>query len=218
MGQQARSEATRRKILIAGMELFDEVGYTNTGLGDIIERAQLTKGALYYHFDSKESLAEAIIAEGAAAVLAGVTGVRHSASPALENLIHGSFLVAGIVTNNPMARTASQLMRALGQFNRTATATYSGIQALLTDVATQASVDGDLLPSVDPEALAELLTSSYLGAELLAIGTSAGDDLASRISRHWKFLLPSITDPDALAYFQEFLQREALRTSATKYD
>ena len=47
------------------MDLFAEVGYQATGLGDIIERAEMTKGALYYHFDSKEALATAIIAEGA---------------------------------------------------------------------------------------------------------------------------------------------------------
>ena len=61
MVRQARSEATRQRIVNAAVELFSDVGYQATGLGDIIERAQLTKGALYYHFDSKEALATAII-------------------------------------------------------------------------------------------------------------------------------------------------------------
>ena len=64
MARQARSEATRKKIVDAAVDLFAEVGYQATGLGDIIERAELTKGALYYHFDSKEALATAIIEEG----------------------------------------------------------------------------------------------------------------------------------------------------------
>ena len=66
MVRQARSEATRRKIIMSAVELFNEIGYPATGLGDIIERAEMTKGALYYHFDSKESLATAIIEEGSA--------------------------------------------------------------------------------------------------------------------------------------------------------
>ena len=49
MVRQARSEATRKKIVDAAVELFTEVGYQATGLGDIIERAEMTKGALYYH-------------------------------------------------------------------------------------------------------------------------------------------------------------------------
>jgi AcrR family transcriptional regulator len=66
MVRQARSDATRRKIITSAVELFNEIGYPATGLGDIIERAEMTKGALYYHFDSKESLATAIIEEGSA--------------------------------------------------------------------------------------------------------------------------------------------------------
>ena len=56
--RQARSEATRRKIIDSAVDLINEIGYPAAGLGDIIERAELTKGALYYHFDSKEALAD----------------------------------------------------------------------------------------------------------------------------------------------------------------
>ncbi len=211
MAQQARSEATRRKILTAAMELFDENGYTNTGLGDIIERAQLTKGALYYHFDSKESLADAIITEGAIAVFTAIDAIHHSTAPALESLIHSSFVVGEIVTNDPMARTGSQLMRALAEFNSTANQTYAGMCAVLVDQARQATTEGDLLADVDPEALAELLLSSYLGAELMSIGPTATDGLATRMRRIWSVLVPRLVDPASVPYFMEFLEREALR-------
>lgn len=63
MARQVRSEATRRKILDAAIDVFGEVGYAAAGWGTIIERTGMTKGALYHHFDSKESLASAIIQE-----------------------------------------------------------------------------------------------------------------------------------------------------------
>jgi AcrR family transcriptional regulator len=53
IARQTRSEVTRRKIINAAVELFNDVGYSNAGLGDIIERAGMTKGALYHHFNSK---------------------------------------------------------------------------------------------------------------------------------------------------------------------
>ena len=40
MVRQARSEATRKRIINAAVDLFAEVGYQATGLGDIIERAR----------------------------------------------------------------------------------------------------------------------------------------------------------------------------------
>jgi AcrR family transcriptional regulator len=65
MARQARSEATRQKIIdAAAVDLFDEIGYPTTGMGDIIECAQITKGARYHHFDSKESVAAAVIQIG----------------------------------------------------------------------------------------------------------------------------------------------------------
>src|ERR1700691_511382 len=65
MARQVRSEATRRKILDAAVEVFNEVGFAAADRGAIIERTGMTKGAFYHHFDSMESLASAIIEDGA---------------------------------------------------------------------------------------------------------------------------------------------------------
>jgi len=39
MSVQARAEATRQKIIDAAVDLFEEVGYGGTSLGDILARA-----------------------------------------------------------------------------------------------------------------------------------------------------------------------------------
>ena len=57
-----RGEATRRLILDAAAEAFGEVGYANVALSDVIARAQVTKGACYHHFPTKDALAIALIA------------------------------------------------------------------------------------------------------------------------------------------------------------
>jgi Bacterial regulatory proteins, tetR family len=46
MARQVRSEATRRKILDAAVDAFNEVGYAAADRGAIIERTGMTKGAL----------------------------------------------------------------------------------------------------------------------------------------------------------------------------
>jgi AcrR family transcriptional regulator len=211
MARQARSEATRRKILDAAVELFSERGFAATGLGDIIERAELTKGALYYHFDSKESLASAIIAESAAVVFDKFSAICASSSPAMENVIHSSFAIAGIVTTEPMVRTATQLAKALGEFNDAAAGSYQNALGLVAKQLTDASTDGDLRSGLDPDAVAETLLSAYLGAELLT--GPRGTDLIGRLTRIWGIMLPAIADQDALPFLTEYLSREALRHS-----
>ena len=126
MVRQARSEATRRKIMTSAVELFNEIGYPATGLGDIIERAEMTKGALYYHFDSKESLATAIIEEGSVRLTEAFRGIAASSAPALETIIHGVFVVADLMSTDQIARSGMQLLRAFGEFNDAAARTYGG--------------------------------------------------------------------------------------------
>jgi TetR/AcrR family transcriptional repressor of nem operon len=54
---------TRQAILDAADHEFSLRGYSGAGLGGIVVRAELTKGALFHHFPDKRSLAAAWIAE-----------------------------------------------------------------------------------------------------------------------------------------------------------
>lgn len=58
--QTARSEATRAKLIEVGIELFSERGFVGVGTEEIVERAQVTRGALYHHFGDKRDLFRAV--------------------------------------------------------------------------------------------------------------------------------------------------------------
>jgi AcrR family transcriptional regulator len=211
MVRQARSEATRRKIITSAVELFNEIGYPATGLGDIIERAELTKGALYYHFDSKESLATAIIEEGSANLVHAFRSITESSAPTLESIIHGVFVVADLLSTDKVARSGTQLLRAFGEFNDVAARTYEGWLTEMTARVRQASNEGDIRADLDPAALGETIVATMLGAELLSNATSAGADVLERVARTWGVLLPAIVSEESLPYFREFVARETLR-------
>lgn len=211
MVRQARSEATRRKIITSAVELFNEIGYPATGLGDIIERAELTKGALYYHFDSKESLATAIIEEGSANLVHAFRSITESSAPTLESIIHGVFVVADLLSTDKVARSGTQLLRAFGEFNDVAARTYEGWLTEMTARVRQAIDEGDLRANLDPAALGETIVATMLGAELLSNATSAGADVLERVARTWGVLLPAIVSEESLSYFREFVARETLR-------
>jgi AcrR family transcriptional regulator len=216
MVRQARSEATRRKIITSAVELFNEIGYPASGLGDILERAERTKGALYYHFDSKESLATAIIEEGSANLIHAFRSITESSAPTLESMIHGVFVVADLLSTDKVARSGMQLLRAFGEFNDAAARTYEGWLAEMAARAHQAIEEGDLRADLDPAAVGETIVATMLGAELLSNATSAGVDVLERLARTWKILLPAIVCEESLPYFREFVGREAMRhTSAS---
>jgi AcrR family transcriptional regulator len=58
-----RSQETANRILYQAMRIFLEKGYHGTSIDDITRAAKLTKGALYWHFHSKEDLLKRIIEE-----------------------------------------------------------------------------------------------------------------------------------------------------------
>jgi AcrR family transcriptional regulator len=210
MATQARSETTRQKLLDAAIDLFSEVGYAAAGLGEIIERAGMTKGALYHHFDSKEAVATAIIEQGTNLTRDAFRQVCESSSPALENLIHGIFIVADLLVSDKTARTAEQLTRGLAEFNSTASQVWSSRLDAMTTQASLAGAEGDLRDGLDPSVVGESILNGMLGAQLLA-KTADGNDHITRLTRSLELLLPAIVADTSLGYFREFLARESLR-------
>ena len=61
MAQQERAVRTRRAVLEAAAAVFAERGYAAATIGEILSRAGVTKGALYFHFDSKAALARGVL-------------------------------------------------------------------------------------------------------------------------------------------------------------
>jgi len=83
-----KSRRTRARILDAAMRLFAEVGYHAATNAMIADAANLTRGAMLYHFASREELVEAAVAhieverarlfEQAATPAPGVDAAEHA--------------------------------------------------------------------------------------------------------------------------------------------
>ena len=65
MARKTKEEAerTRTRILASALSLFARKGYEHTTFTEIAARLKLTKGAVYWHFESKEALLIALVDE-----------------------------------------------------------------------------------------------------------------------------------------------------------
>lgn len=60
-----QDEQVRQVLIDAGIALIAEKGYDGASISDIASRAEVTKGAVYYHFGSKEDFVLEIIQQRA---------------------------------------------------------------------------------------------------------------------------------------------------------
>ena len=56
--------STKRRIFTTAIKLLAKKGYENTGIDEITAVAGCAKGALYYHFETKEDLFDLLLEEG----------------------------------------------------------------------------------------------------------------------------------------------------------
>ncbi|WP_017588478.1 TetR/AcrR family transcriptional regulator [Nocardiopsis ganjiahuensis] len=96
-GTRAEQRArTRRTLIRQGRRLFAEHGYGQVGLAGIVAAAEVTKGALYHHFDGKAALFRAVLEEVQQEVGASVAGAADAHTDPWEQLTSGcrAFLTA----------------------------------------------------------------------------------------------------------------------------
>ena len=105
MARRTKEEAakTRARILASALSLFAKKGYTHTTFTDIAARLKLTKGAVYWHFESKEALLVALLDEMLAKFRRQISELLPSGEDSFDGL---SFPVVA----DMMVRNAAQII------------------------------------------------------------------------------------------------------------
>ncbi|MFG2877477.1 ScbR family autoregulator-binding transcription factor [Streptomyces sp. NPDC048337] len=111
---QERSERTRRRLVCAGAEMFHRNGYANATLGEIAAAAGVTKGALYFHFASKDELAEAVQQRGCALLYEQVRALRESGVSPLQALIDITHWLARSLHEEPAIPASFRITKEWG--------------------------------------------------------------------------------------------------------
>ncbi|MER6677983.1 ScbR family autoregulator-binding transcription factor [Streptomyces sp. NPDC000983] len=192
MARQLRAEQTRATIITAAADLFDRRGYESTSLSDIVAHAQVTKGALYFHFAAKEDLARAILElqSQASRQLAGELEARGYSS--LETLMRTTFGVARLAVEGPIPRAALRL--ATGGVAVKAPLQHPFAEWL--DLASRkllgAVKESDVHPDVDIDTAAHSLVCFFIGTRVVGRATEPVARQPRRVAEMWHLLVRGI--------------------------
>lgn len=112
MARRTKQEAqeTRTRLLDAAEQLFHERGVSRTSLQDIAQAAGVTRGAVYWHFEDKVQLFDAMMQR---ATMPLEEGIEAATSPSpdrpLEDLRLGLLNVFHCTVNNARTRRAFEI-------------------------------------------------------------------------------------------------------------
>lgn len=202
----SRADSTRLQILRAAARQFARLPYHQVGLDDVLAEAELTKGAMYFHFRSKHALALAIIDDQITRSNKSITDLLARKFSGLETLIDYSYQLAARDIGEVISRAALHLIESIGRID--------GLQAKLhkewidnLTVAIQRGIgEGDVVEDCDPEAVGRLLASAYMGLRQTS-NLDEPERFLRDFEKLWVLALPGFVRPERIDYFRQFIKR-----------
>ncbi|MFI8824647.1 ScbR family autoregulator-binding transcription factor [Streptomyces sp. NPDC053431] len=190
--KQQRALRTRTRILAAAAQLFADKGFPAVTIQDVAQHADITKGAVYFHYANKEALAHAVANEFYARI-------RDIADTIEDKSLTPLSAVAELLTRTAIALRDDCVMQAGArlQIERsmitpelpTPFADYSDIITRWLHRGTQ---DGTLPSATNPTALAQVLVSAFFGAQHISWTLTNRADLPMRTHTIIQTVIPQI--------------------------
>lgn len=181
--------------------MFEQSGFEGASLGDIVEGAGTTKGALYFHFRSKDELARVVIEEQHRTSIASVRAIAETGASPLRQLVMLCHEIARQIVDDPVVRAGMRLtleFRGSNEPGQPYLEWISSAQAIVELGIGQ----GEIVDSVDPATLARFVIGSFTGVQLVSQVLTLRADIEQRVDDMWEFLLPAIAtsaDPAELS-------------------
>ena len=172
----ARNPAgTRQQLLQAAHREVYEKGIAAASLDAVLDRAHVTKGALYHHFDGKKALCLAVIDEvvGPMVLDNWAAPLRTTSDPvsAVQELIRGvgASAPADVLRFGCPLNNLAQEVAAIDDDLRAGVyRVFAGWVAALRDALARGQGAGTVRPAVDPEKVARFIVGAIEGAISLA--------------------------------------------------
>ncbi|NNK69621.1 MAG: TetR/AcrR family transcriptional regulator [Flavobacteriaceae bacterium] len=176
MDKNLKRMATMHRMQTKGLELFYKKGYYNTSIDDILKELDLSKGAFYYHFQSKEDFFVSIVQnmvvrkvynlmiepiEGKADPVTAIERCFENALATAEhNELDYGFVLGNFITEfNGRNQEISKYLKDI----------YKVWEVNLVTTLQKGKTDGFIARHVDSEGVASFLIASYMGIRVLMV-------------------------------------------------
>lgn len=191
--KQQRAIATREALVLSASRVFAVGGYRAATLSEICAEADVTQGALYFHFRSKQDLAAEIIRQQHDLSIAVGRACLESCISGVEGMIRLSGALAAQIQSNPVVQAGLRLStESAADLADASVAPYSEWIATSRLFFEKAAQQNELSRGLDADMAAEVVISAFSGTQFVSIALAGGADLFDRITRMWTVLVPAL--------------------------
>lgn len=196
---QVRAEVTRSAIVRAAAVVFNREGFAGAKTADIVQEARVSKGAVQFHFRTKEDLARAVIDH----FRRDFDAV--SARPRYESGIEAAIELTGVIARQlaeePIVGAAYRLTMEESVFAPRVTKPYAEVLSAVEGLFHQAAREGELRHGLSAKDLARFVVAAFIGVQSVSNTLTSRTDLIQRTADLWNYLLPSIAVPERVHDF-----------------
>ncbi|GAA2453971.1 ScbR family autoregulator-binding transcription factor [Streptomyces pulveraceus] len=193
MAKQDRAIRTRQTILSAAAKVFEKHGYQAATITEILAEAGVTKGALYFHFQSKEELAQGVLGEQDQRLTVSDRACK------TQEIVDIIMLHAHRLQTDPMVRAGVRLSLDQQAHDLDRSGPFLNWGEVMTGLLEKAQAQGELLPHILPRETSDVLVGSFAGVQAMSQALSNYQDLALRVCSLLRHLLPNVVLASVLA-------------------
>ncbi len=203
MDKNLKRMATMQRMQVTGLHLFYSKGYYNTSVDDILKELSLSKGAFYYHFESKEDffvqiIENLLVRKIYSMLIEPIEGhedtldlITHCFEDALETAVHNEMDYGFVLGNfiNEFNGRNEKVMKHLNDILKV-------WEVNLVSAIQRGKFNGHLDRHVDAEAVAIYVMSAYMGIRTLMAETAPSARkyrFMSQLRAYFKSLQPKTT-------------------------
>lgn len=179
--KQERAIHTRRTILDAAASVFADTGFPAVTIKDVADKAELTKGAVYFHFANKEAIAVAVADEFYRRLNEIIAPVLQDGDPASpQTVVDVLKAVARGFRDDDYIKAGSRLQIERPYIKGDMPVPYVGFTDLLTELLENCHKAGTLR-ATDPASLARVLRAALFGAQHISWVQANRQDVVDRV-------------------------------------
>lgn len=196
--QQERARRTRAAIIKSAAVEFGKSGYAAASLNRILEGSRATKGAMYFHFDSKEDLARAVLETAVERYRTCAERWLARADLGPLDVLHGMVDEIALRLEHDTIVQAEYRLVIEPDFHRDAGNGGGRIVGRATRVlAVRAIDDGQLRADTDPDRFTRTLAAALAGQRYLVdpIGNGSPADLRARFAEVLEVIVEAMATP-----------------------